>query len=134
MGIQPYCKTGAPEVQGSRARGIPAPPTQALLDELIKLHVAWDHMMKVLSDAVPWGLLSNLLLRHTLIYIYIWYPPYICAHLPYNTQKCTFCRFIPNSLFSQRLRKSKNPKIQNSKNPKIKKQMQDSVDVKSFGF
>ncbi|CAE7409221.1 Scube3 [Symbiodinium sp. KB8] len=39
-------------VQGSREEDIPAPPTQELLSQLLKLHVAWQHMNKVLSDAV----------------------------------------------------------------------------------
>ena len=33
-----------------------------------------------------------------------------------------------------KIQKSKNPKMQKSKKPKIHKQLQDSVDVKRFGF
>ena len=56
---------------------------------------------------------------HTYISIY--------AHPP-TTRKNAHFAHLSITVIRQRLRKSKNPKIENEK------KMQDSVDVKSFGF
>ena len=85
---------------------------------------------------------------YSYIYVYI----YICSP-PLRHAKMHILPVYPQQFLGERLRKSKNPKIQNpknlkiqkfqksknlkiqkTKNPKIQKKLQDSVDVKSFGF
>ena len=51
------------------------------------------------------------------------YNIYIYGSPPHNTQKCTFCPFIPYQLLGN-----------DCENPKIQKRSQDSLDVKSSGF
>ena len=89
------------------------------------------------------------------IHIYIVYM-YICIHICLcsprpTTRKNAHFAHLSITLIRQRLRTSKNPTIQTSKNPKVQKsnnskihlkiqksknskEMQDSVDVKSFVF
>ena len=67
------------------------------------------------------------------VYVYMHIYIYIYAH-PLLHAKMQILPIFSIAVIRQRLRKSKNPEIQKSKHPKIQKQLQDSIDVKSFGF